>query len=96
MSVHAEDLREREKEKKDLESELRELRLLPLLPGLGPWIAQDRLFEGGGGVSVSSGRTMEEEGGEREDGLFIFLLLEYPIWIPNRASWTNNAPLNFT
>ena len=34
VSVHVEDLRDREK--KDLESELRELRVLPLLPGLGP------------------------------------------------------------
>lgn len=34
VSVHAEDLREREK--KDLESELRELKALLLLPGLGP------------------------------------------------------------
>jgi len=34
VSVHAEDLRE--KEKKDLESELSELKALLLLPGLGP------------------------------------------------------------
>lgn len=34
VSVHVDDLRE--KEKKDLESELRELKVLPLLPGLGP------------------------------------------------------------
>lgn len=34
VSVHEEDFREREK--KDLESELRELKLLELLPGLRP------------------------------------------------------------
>lgn len=43
VSVHVEDLRE--KEKKDFDSELRELKALLLLPGRGPYIAHDRLFD---------------------------------------------------
>ena len=71
VSVHDEDLREREK--KNLESELSELKVLLLLPGLGPKIAHDRLLDRGG-VCVCSGRTMEEEadGGDARLLVYIF------------------------
>ena len=59
VSVHEEDLRWREKEKKDLESELCELRVLPLLPG------RDHRR----GRAACSGRTMG--GGGRAGGSFI-------------------------
>jgi hypothetical protein len=68
VSVHVDDLRAREK--KGLASEL------PLLPGLGPWIAHERLLDGGCG---SAQGTMEEEADEPSPALLGYLSAASPI-----------------
>ena len=90
--MHAEGLRD--KEKKDLESELRELKVLPLLPGLGPYIAHDRLFDRGGDPDW----TMEEKRTNRGlDGLlFIFSNSQYGFQTEARCELRTFLSLLFT
>ena len=82
VSVHIEDLRDREK--KDFESELR---VLPLLPGLRAWLAHESLFDRGG-VSVCSGRTMEGEAEEVRPASRVLLIYLIASLIPDTVSNT--------
>ena len=91
VSAHVYDLRDR-REKKDLESELRVLRVLPLLPGLRP---NEGLIDRG----AVSGRTCIESGRGRTlcalcpaFSLFIPPLLSFPIWFSNSRAYVVECP----